>query len=171
MAARGAVSRIARHDVPSTRRMLSATMESFALSERWNGWTDLDVIVKAARAAVAAGPLDSLLCEVTVESDDDTTTLDSLDELHELLMGGEEPMSLDIWVAHVIEAEARLTLVYNGRWLQINGSGSDWQRARQAYYAAQVELALVAGITTLKLPELPRDTVAETRRRLDESQD
>jgi hypothetical protein len=143
-------------------------MEAFALSERWNGWTRLDVMVAAARAAADAGPLDPLLCEVTVEWDDDTTTLDSLDALADLLKSGEEPMSLDIWIAHVAEAEANLTLVYNGRWLQINGSGSDWSRAQQAYNAAQVEIALVAGITTFRLPKLPRDTVAETRKRLDE---
>jgi hypothetical protein len=141
-------------------------MDGFALSERWNGWTDLIVMVEAARAAVAAGPLDPLLCEVTLEWDDDDTTLDNLDELQALLRSGAQPMSLDIWVAHVIESEASLTLMYNGRWLQINGAGSDWSRAQQAYGAAQVEIALVAGITTFKLPQLPRDTVAETRRRL-----
>jgi hypothetical protein len=143
-------------------------MDPFALSERWNGWTRLDVMVAAARAAVAAGPLDPLLCEVTVESDDDVTTLDSLDTLDELLALDDEPMSLDIWVAHVVDGEASLSLVYNGRWLQINGAGTDWTRARQAYDAAQVEIALVAGITTFKLPTLPRDTVAEVRRRLSE---
>jgi len=143
-------------------------MEGFALSERWNGWTRLDVMVAAARAAIAAGPLDPPACEVTVEWDDDTTTFDSLDALADLLQGGEEPVSLDIWVAHAVESEAGLTLVYNGRWLQINGAGSDWSRAKQAYVAAQVEIALVAGITTFKLPTLPRDTVAETRRRLDQ---
>jgi hypothetical protein len=141
-------------------------MDGFALSERWNGWSDFIVMVEAARAAVEGGPLDPLLCEATLEWDDDTTTLDSLDELQALLRSGAEPMSLEIWVAHVIEAEASLTLMYNGHWLQINGSGSDWQRAKQAYDAAQVEIALVAGITTFKLPTLPRDTVAETRRRL-----
>jgi hypothetical protein len=145
-------------------------MESFALSERWNGWTDLDVMVKAARSAIATGPFDPVICEVTVESDDDTTTLRSLDALQALLDGGDEPLSLDIYVAHAVEDEANLLLTFNGRWLQINGAGSDWARARQAYYAAQVDIALVAGITTFKLPELPRDTVAETRRRL-ESQD
>jgi len=141
-------------------------MENFALSERWNGWTRLDVMVEAARAAIAAGPLDPLLCEVMIEWDDDTTTLDDLAELDVLLKAGNEPLSLDIYVAHVVEAEANLTLVYNGRWLQINGAGSDWQRARQAYEAAQVELALEYGITTFKLPTPPRDTVAETRKRL-----
>jgi hypothetical protein len=143
-------------------------MEAFALSERWNGWTRLDVMVEAARAAIAAGPLDPLLCEVTVEWDDDTSTLDSLDELDELLALGDEPMSLDIWVAHIADAEANLLLVYNGRWLQINGAGTDWARAKAAYDAAQVEIALVAGITTFKLPTLPKDTVAEVRKRLDE---
>jgi hypothetical protein len=145
-------------------------MESFALSERWNGWTDLDVMVKAARAAIVAGPLDPLVCEVTFESDEDTTTVDSLDALRSLLEDDDEPMSLDIYLAHAVEDEANLLMTFNGRWLQINGAGSDWTRARQAYYAAQVEIALVAGITTFKLPKLPRDTVAETRRRL-ESQD
>jgi len=50
--------------------------------------------------------------------------------------------------------------------LQINGYGSDWERARAAYDAAQAELAGRFGITTFKLPKLPRDTVAETRKRL-----
>jgi hypothetical protein len=146
-------------------------MDPFALSERWNGWTRLDVMLEAARAAAAAGPLDPLLCEVDLEWDDDTTTLDSLDALAELLKADEEPMSLEIWIAHVVESEASLTLVYNGRWLQINGAGSDWTRAKQAYSAAQVEIALVAGITTFKLPTLPKDTVAETRKRLSERQE
>jgi hypothetical protein len=145
-------------------------MEGFSLSERWNGWTDLDVMVKAARAAIAAGPFDPLVCEVTIETDEDTATLHSIDALHALLTQDDEPMSLDIYIAHAVEDEASLVMTFNGRWLQINGAGTDWQRARQAYYAAQVEIALVAGITTFKLPELPRDTVAETRRRL-ESQD
>jgi len=141
-------------------------VEGFALSERWNGWTRLDVMVQAARAAIAAGPLDPLVCEVTLEWDDDTTSLDDLRELDALLAAGSEPLAVDIYVAHIIEAEASLTLVYNGRWLQINGAGTDWPRARQAYDAAQVELALEYGITTFKLPTPPRDTVAETRRRL-----
>jgi hypothetical protein len=145
-------------------------MESFALSERWNGWSDLDVMVRAARAAIAAGPLDPLVCEVTWETDEDVTTLHSLDALQALLERGDEPMSLDIYVAHVAEDEANLLMAFNGRWLQINGAGSDWLRSRQAYEAARIEIKLVAGITTFKLPKLPRDTVAETRRRL-ESQD
>ncbi len=140
-------------------------MDSFALSERWNGWLRLDSMIEAARAAIAAGPFDPLVCEVTLEGDEDTVTLDDLDALHALLAAGEEPLSLDIYVAHDVEGEAGLTLVFNGRWLQINGAGTDWTRARKAYDAAQVELALVYGITTFRLPELPADTVSEVRRR------
>jgi hypothetical protein len=151
--------------------MLGCMAEGFALSERWNGWSDLGAILSAARAAVAAGPLDPLLCEVTVEWDDDTTILASLDALDPLLRSGEEPMSVDIWIAYIDEADANLTLTYNGRWLQLNGAGLDWERSRQAYYAAQVELALAYGITTFTLPELPKDTVQEVRKRLRESQE
>jgi hypothetical protein len=140
-------------------------MDGFALSERWNGWQRLDVMVEAARAAIAAGPLDPLVCEIQVEWDDDTTMLESLDELDALLAAGGEPLSLDIYVAHAVEAEASLTLVFNGRWLQINGAGIDWPRARQAYDAAQIELAMEYGITTFKLPTPPVDTVTEVRRR------
>lgn len=146
-------------------------MESFALSERWNGWTDLGVILKAAREAVSAGPLDPLVCEIEIEWDDDTSMLASLDALDVLLASGEEPLSIDIWIAHVVPEEASVSLVFNGRWLQLNGAGTDWERSRSAYYAAQVELALAYGITTFKLPTLPKDTVAETRKRLSESPD
>lgn len=145
-------------------------MEPFALSERWNGWSDLAVVLKAARAAVAGGPLDPLVCQVVFESDLDTITVDSLDAAEERLREDPDPMSLEVLVALIDEKAASLTLVYNGRWLQLNGSGEDWERARGAYYAAQVELALVAGITTFKLPALPYDTVAETRRRLELAQ-
>ncbi|MEA2194050.1 MAG: hypothetical protein QOG42_484 [Solirubrobacteraceae bacterium] len=140
-------------------------MDGFSLSERWNGWTNLDVMVQAARAAVAAGPLDPLVCEITLESDDDDTTLDSLDELQALLGAGAEPMTLEIVVAHVVESEASLVIDFNGRWLQIRGAGTDWARARQAYDAAQVEFALEYGITTFRLPTPPSDTVTEVRRR------
>jgi hypothetical protein len=139
-------------------------MEGIALSERWNGWERLDTMVDAARAAIAAGPLDPPVVAVEMESDEDTVTLDSLDELDALLAAGADPLSLDIYVAHAVEAEASLTIVFNGRWLQINGAGSDWPRARQAYDAAQVELALVYGITTFRLPDLPVDTVSQVRR-------
>jgi hypothetical protein len=141
-------------------------MGSFALSERWNGWTNLDVAVQAARAAVAAGPLDPAVCDITLEWDDDEdTTLDSLDELQALLAAGAEPATLEIVVAHVVEAEASLVIDFNGRWVQIRGAGSDWTRARQAYDAAQVEFALEYGITTFRLPTPPLDTVTDVRRR------
>ena len=139
-------------------------MEGFALSERWNGWERLDIMVEAARAAIAAGPLERPIVVVEIDDDEDTVTLDDLDELEALLADGADPLSLDIYVAHVVESEASLTIVFNGRWLQINGAGTDWPRARKAYDAAQVELALVYGITTFRLPELPKDTVSEVRR-------
>ena len=140
-------------------------MDGFALSERWNGWTRLDSMIEAARAAIAAGPLEPLVCTVTIEGDDDTATLSSLEELEVLLAAGEDPLSLDIYVAHAVEAEANLLLVFNGRWLQINGAGTDWTRAKRAYDAAKVELSAVYGITTFKLPQPPVDTVSEVRRR------
>ena len=141
-------------------------MTGFALSERWNGWTNLLVMVQAARAAAEAGPFDPLVCDVTLEWDDDEdTTLHSLDELQAVLRSGAQPMTLEIVVAHAVESEASLAIDFNGRWLQINGAGTDWTRARQAYDAAQVEFALEYGITTFRLPELPRDTVTDVRRR------
>jgi hypothetical protein len=141
-------------------------MDSFALSERWNGWDNLDVVLQAARAAIAAGPLDPAVCQIALEGDEDDVTLTSLEELEVLLSAGEDPLTIEIYVAHVVEDEASLTIFYNGRWLQINGAGTDWARARQAYNAAQVELALEYGITTFKLPNLPPDTVADVRKRV-----
>jgi len=141
-------------------------MTGFALSERWNGWTNLLVMVQAARAAAEAGPFAPLVCDVTLEWDDDEdTTLHSLDELQAVLRSGAQPMTLEIVVAHAVESEASLVIDFNGRWLQINGAGTDWTRTRQAYDAAQVEFALEYGITTFRLPELPRDTVTDVRRR------
>jgi len=142
-------------------------MDSFALSERWNGWANLPVMVEAARAAAAAGPFDPLICEIEVEWDDESeASLDSLEAAEDLLRRRDEPVSLDIWVAHAVDSEANVRLVYNGRWLQIYGAGSDWSRAKAAYDAAQVEIALVAGITTFMLPKLPADTVADVRKRV-----
>jgi hypothetical protein len=141
-------------------------MDGFALSERWNGWENLGVMVQAARAAVEAGPLDPLVCVVTVEGDEEDVTLDDLDALEVLLAAGEDPMTLEIYVGHVVEEEANVRIVYNGRWLQLYGAGSDWTRAKAAYDAAQVELTLDYGITTFKLPALPADTVNDVRRRV-----
>lgn len=141
-------------------------MDSFALSERWNGWENLGVMVQAARAAVDAGPLDPVVCQVTLEGDEEDIALDDLDALEVVLAAGEDPMTLKIYVAHVVEDEANVTLVYNGRWLQLYGAGSDWTRATAAYNAAQVELTLDYGITTFKLPKLPADTVTDVRKRV-----
>jgi hypothetical protein len=141
-------------------------MDSFALSERWNGWEDLGVMVQAARAAVEAGPLDPLVCVVALEGDEEDVTLDDLGALEALLAAGEDPMTLEIYIAHVVEEEANVRLVYNGRWLQLYGAGSDWTRAKAAYNAAQVELTLDYGITTFKLPQLPPDTVTDVRKRV-----
>ena len=150
-----------------TAGLILSRMERFALSERWNGWTDLGVMVDAARAAIAAGPLDPLLCEVTIEwDDDDDTVLDSLDGLQDLLTRSDDPFMLDIYVAQIVDSEASVRLVFNGRWLQIYGAGDDWTRAKAAYDAAQVEISLVAGITTFKLPQLPPDTVNVVRKRV-----
>ena len=58
---------------PAEPPVCSARDGGFALSERWNGWMRLDAMVEAARAAIAAGPLDPLVCEVTLEGDEDTS--------------------------------------------------------------------------------------------------
>jgi hypothetical protein len=138
---------------------------AFELSERWCGWRDLDVIFVAARAAVEAGPFDPWICEVVFDEEFDPLTIDTLEEAREHLRCN-RVLSMDIIVSHIDEDDARLTLSYSGGRLQLTGYGSDWERARAAYDAAQAELAGHFGITTFKLPKLPRDTVAETRKRL-----
>jgi hypothetical protein len=140
-------------------------VERFELSERWCGWKDLDVIFIAARVAIEAGPFDPPICEVVFDEEFDPFTVDTLEEAREHLRRN-RVRSMDIVLAHIDEDEARLTLRYSGERLQLNGYGSNWQRARAAYDAAQAELAAHFGITTFKLPKLPRDTVAETRKRL-----
>jgi hypothetical protein len=140
-------------------------VDCFELSERWCSWKGDDVIFVAARAAIEAGPFDPPICEVVFDEDYDRFTVDTLEQAREHLK--RNPVrSMEIIVSHIDEDEARLTLNYSGDRLQLNGYGSDWTRARAAYDAAQAELAGHFGITTFKLPELPRDTVAETRKRL-----
>jgi hypothetical protein len=141
-------------------------MGSFELSERWCNWRDLDVIFSAARAAIEAGPFEPPLCEVVFDEEFDPFTIDTLDEAWEYLQRKPRFMSMDIIVSHIHEEEARVTLHYSLERLQLNGAGSDWDRARAAYNAAQAELAGHYGITTFKLPKPPRDTVAEVRKRL-----
>ena len=153
-------------------RVFAATMTAyplavghFELSERWCGWKDVDMIFIAACAAIEDGSLDPLICEVVFDEEFEPFTVDTLEEAREHLMNN-RVRSMDIILSHIDEDEARLTLHYSGDRLQLNGYGSDWTRARAAYDAAQAELAGHFGITTFKLPKLPRDTVAETRKRL-----
>jgi hypothetical protein len=143
----------------------SLVVERFELSERWCGWKGVDVIFLAARAAIEAGPFDPPICEVVFDEEFDPFTVDTLEQAREHLRR-HRVLSMDIIISHFDEDEARLTLRYSGERLQLNGYGSDWARARAAYDAAQAELAGHFGITTFKLPKLPRDTVAETRKRL-----
>jgi len=140
-------------------------VERFELSERWCGWKGVDVIFIAARAAIEAGPLDPPICEVVFDEEYDPFTVDTLEEAREHLRRT-RVRSMDIILSHIDEDEARLTLHYSGDRLQLNGYGSDWPRARGAYDAAQAQLAGHFGITTFKLPKLPRDTVAETRKHI-----
>jgi hypothetical protein len=140
-------------------------VDCFELSERWCSWNGVDVIFIAARAAIEAGPFDPPICNVVFDEEYDPFTVDTLEEAREHLKRN-RVLSMDITISHIDEDEARLTLRYSGDRLQLNGYGSDWTRARAAYDAAQAELAGHFGITTFKLPKLPRDTVAETRKRL-----
>ena len=141
-------------------------MGAFECSERWCGWRDLDVIFVAARAAIEGGPFDPPLCEIIFDEEFDPITVDTLEEAREYLRTSKRVLSMDIILSHWDEDEARLTLRLSGDRLQITGHGSDWDRARAAYNAAHAELAGHFGITTFKLPTLPRDTVAETRKKL-----
>ena len=140
-------------------------MARFELSERWCSWKGDDVIFTAARAAIEAGPLEPPLCEVVFDEEYDPFTVYTLEEAHEHLSRN-RIRSMEIILSHIDEDEARVTLYLSGDRLQLNGYGSDWTRARAAYDAAQAELAGHFGITTFKLPQPPRDTVAETRKRL-----
>ena len=141
-------------------------MGRFELSERWCAWTDLDAIFDAARAAIDAGPLDPPLCEVVFNDECDPFHVDTLEQAQADLRENPHMMSMDIVVSHVHEEHARVSLRLSGRRLQLSGRGSDWDRARAAYDAAQAVLASHYGITTPALPKPPVDTVAETRRRL-----
>jgi len=146
-------------------RAYALVVSRFELSERWCSWKGVDVIFVAARAAIEAGPFDPPICEVVFDEEYDPFTVDTLEEAREHLRS-HRVRSMEIVVSHFDEDEARVTLQYSGDRLQLNGYGSDWTRARAAYDAAHAELAGHFGITTFKLPKLPRDPVAETRKRL-----
>lgn len=144
---------------------LAGVMDRFELSERWCNWRDLDAIFSAARIGIEAGPFDPAICEVVFDEEFDPFTVDTLEDAREHLLRNPNTRSMDIVVSHIDEDDARLVLRYSGERLQLNGYGRDWPRARAAYDAAHAELAGHYGITTFKLPELPKDTVAETRKR------
>ena len=140
-------------------------MSHFELSERWCPWTNLDVIFSAAHAAIAAGPLHPPLCEVVFNAEFAPFTVDTLEEAQADLRRNPHMMSMDIMLSHIDEDAARVSLRYSGERLQLNGYGSDWIRARAAYDAADAVIAGHHG-NAPKLPDPPRDTVAETRKRL-----
>ena len=140
-------------------------MNRYELSERWSPWSELDVIFAAAHAAIEAGPLESPLCEVVFNAEFDPFSVGTLEQAQEDLRQNPHMMSMDIFLSHVDEDEARVSLRYSGRRLQLNGSGSDWDRAKGAYDAAHAVLSSHHG-SAPPLPKLPPDTVAETRRRL-----
>jgi hypothetical protein len=141
-------------------------MDRFELSERWSPWGDLDVIFSAAHAAIEAGPLDPPMCEVVFNEEFEPVVVDTLEQAQEDMRRNPHMMSMDIILSHIDEDQARVSLRYSGRRLQLSGRGSDWNRARAAYDAAQAVLSSHYGITTPKLPKRPLDTVAETRKRL-----
>ena len=147
------------------RSAYSPAVARFELSERWCSWKGIDVIFTAAREAIEAGPLDPVICEVVFDEEYVPFTIDTLEEAHEHLRGN-RVRSMEIIISHIHEDDARVTLYYSGDRLQLNGYGNDWPRARAAYDAAQAVLAGHFGITTFKLPQPPRDTVGETRKRL-----
>ena len=158
----------ARSQLPARDRAegILCAMDSFALSERWNGWTDLHVMIEAARAAIAAGPLDPL--DLRRHGRVGRRHIDARQPRRAAGDAAQRRGADAVWRSTSrTSSKARRACAssYNGRWLQIYGDGSDWTRAKAAYNAAQVEIALVAGITTFKLPTLPKDTVAEARKR------
>ena len=140
-------------------------MGDFELSEQWCPWRDLDVIFSAARAAIEAGPFDPPLCEVVFNEEFDPFHVDTLEQAQEDLHRNPHMMSMDIVLSHIDEDAARVSLRYSVRRLQLRGRGSDWNRARAAYDAAQAVLAGHFG-NAPKLPKPPPDAVAETRKRL-----
>ena len=107
----------------------------------------------------------SPLCRVVFNEEFDPFTVDTLEQAQADLRQNPHMMSMDIVLSHIDGHEASVSLRYSSRRLQLDGSGSDWERARAAYDAAQAVLASHHGVAP-KLPKLPRDTVAETRKRL-----
>jgi hypothetical protein len=77
-------------------------VDRFELSERWWGWKDVDVIFIAARAAIAAGPFDPLICEVVFDEEFDPFTVDTLEEAREHLRRN-RVLSMDVILSHIDE--------------------------------------------------------------------
>ncbi len=141
-------------------------MGCFELSEQWSPWSDIDGIFRAASAAIDFGPLDPVVCEVIFNEEFDPVAVDTLEQAREDLRRNPNMMSMDITLSHIDEDAARVILSYCGRRLRLSGRGSDWDRAKAAYDAAQGVLSSRLGTTAPKLPPPPVDTVAETRKRL-----
>ncbi len=112
-------------------------MSPFELSERWSPWSDINGIFCAASAAIDFGPLDPFVCEVVFNEEFDPFTVDTLEQAWEDMQGNPDMMSMDITLSHVDADAARVTLSYSGRRLLLSGRGSDWDRAKAAYDAAQ----------------------------------
>ena len=140
-------------------------MGRFELSERWCGWRDVDVIFDAAHAAIEAGPLEAPLCSVVFNEDFDPFPVDTLEQAQADLRQNPHMLSMEIALSHIDADEASVSLHYGGERLQLTGRGSDWDRAKAAYDAAEAVLSGHFG-NAPKLPDPPRDTVAETRKRL-----
>ena len=116
-------------------------MGRFELSEQWSPWSDIDGIFSAASAAIDFGPLDPVVCEVVFNEEFDPVAVDSLEQAWEDMHRNPNMMSMDITLSHIDEDAARVTLSYSGRRLRLSGRGSDWDRAKAAYDAAQGVLA------------------------------
>ena len=112
-------------------------MSPFELSERWSPWSDIAGIFCAASAAIDFGPLDPFVCEVVFNEEFDPFTVDTLEQAWDDMQGNPNMMSMDIRLAYVDADAARVTLSYSGRRLLLSGRGSDWDRAKAAYDAAQ----------------------------------
>ena len=101
----------------------------------------VEAIFSAAHAAIEAGPLDPSLCEVVFNDEFDPFVVDTLEQAREDIRRNPHMMSMDIRLSHLDADDARVSLRYSGRRLQLSGCGSDWIRARAAYDAAQAVLA------------------------------
>lgn len=141
-------------------------MGRFELSQRWTPWSDIDGIFFAASAAIDFGPLEPVVCEVVFNEEFDPVAIDTLEQAWDDMHRNPNMMSMDITLSHIDEDAARVTLSYSGGRLQLSGRGTDWERAKAAYDAAQGVLCGRQGSTTQKLPTPPVDPVAETRKRL-----